>query len=99
LAYKPHAGGTEFGFAVNLHLMATSDFADEELEYPYAPPAWTIEAPTSLLTEPFHHRNGELDVPTKPGLGLDINWRALRRWSKRTFVMDRKRLLRIGELA
>ena len=92
LSYKPHTWGTEFGFAVNLQLMAASDFADQELEYPYAPP-WTIERPVSVLTEPFHHRNGELEVPNKPGLGFEIDWRALRRWSKRTFVMDRKRLV------
>ena len=92
LIYKPHTHGTEFGFAVNLHLMAASDFADEELEYTYATPAWTIEAPNSVLTEPFRHRNGELEVPSTPGLGVDIDRRALRRWGKRTFVMDKKRL-------
>jgi len=52
LIYKPHTWGTEFGFAVNLQLMAASGFADEELEYPYAPPAWTIESPNSVLVEP-----------------------------------------------
>lgn len=93
LIYKPHTWGTEFGFAVNLQLMAGSAFSDQELEYPYAPPSWTIESPHSILTEPFQHRNGELEVPTKPGLGIDIDWKALKRYGKRTFVMDRKRLV------
>jgi L-alanine-DL-glutamate epimerase-like enolase superfamily enzyme len=94
LMYTPHTWTNGIGFAVNLQLMAAAGFADEkELEFPYDPPGWTVEARDGILAEPFRHRNGELEVPDRPGLGFDIDARALRRYGKRYFVMDRKRLI------
>ncbi len=94
LKYTPHTWTNGIGFAVNLQLMAASGFAGEaHLEYPYDPPGWTVEGRDGLLTEPFHHTRGRLTVPNRPGLGFDIDPRALRRHAKRFFVMDRKRLV------
>ncbi len=94
LKYSPHTWTNGFGFAVNLQLMAASGFADEkELEYPYNPPGWTIEARDGVLAQPFTHNGGILDVPTLPGLGIEIDPAALRKYGKRFFVMDRKRLI------
>jgi D-galactarolactone cycloisomerase len=94
LGYSPHTWTNGIGFAVNLQLMAASGFADDkELEYPLAPPGWTVEARDGLLKVPFHHKRGTLDVPTLPGLGIELDPRALRRHAKRYFVMDRKRLV------
>ena len=94
LKYTPHTWTNGVGFAVNLHLHAAAGFADEkDLEYPYNPPSWTVEGRDGILAEPFHHDKGWVQVPTKPGLGIEIDRAALRRWGKRTFVMDKKRLV------
>lgn len=94
LGYTPHTWTNGIGFAVNLQLMAAGGFADEyDLEYPYNPPGWTVEARDGLLEQPFLHDRGELDIPTGPGLGFVINPAALRRYGRRFFVMDRKRLI------
>ncbi|MBX3246963.1 MAG: mandelate racemase/muconate lactonizing enzyme family protein [Myxococcales bacterium] len=97
LLYTPHTWTNGIGFAVNLQLMAASGFAgDKELEYPYDPPAWVESARDGILEEPFVHRRGEIDLPTKPGLGFEIDRRALARWGTRTFAMDRVRLAVFG---
>lgn len=94
LAYSPHTWTNGIGFAVNLQLFAASGYADErELEYPLSPPGWTVEARDGILEEPFDHDRGTLETPTSPGLGFAIDRRALARWGKRFFVMDRKRLI------
>jgi L-alanine-DL-glutamate epimerase-like enolase superfamily enzyme len=94
LGYSPHTWTNGIGFAVNLQLFAASGFADErELEYPLAPPGWTVEARDGLLEEPFHHHRGGLEMPTLPGLGFTIDRKALARYGQRFFVMDRKRLV------
>ena len=94
LAFSPHTWTNGIGFAVNLQLFAASGFAEEkELEYPLSPPGWTVEARDGLLEEPFNHDRGTLAVPTTPGLGFTINRRSLRRFGKRFFNMDRKRLV------
>jgi len=94
LAYSPHTWTNGIGFAVNLQLFAASGFAGErELEYPLAPPGWTVEARDGILEKAFHHDRGTLETPTAPGLGFEIDRKALARWGKRFFVMDRKRLI------
>ncbi len=94
LAYSPHTWTNGIGFAVNLQLFAASGFTGErELEYPLAPPGWTVEARDGILEEPFHHDRGTLETPKSPGLGITIDRKALSRWGTRFFVMDRKRLI------
>jgi L-alanine-DL-glutamate epimerase-like enolase superfamily enzyme len=94
LTYTPHTWTNGIGFAVNLQLMVASGFAGEkELEYPISPPGWTVEARDALLEEPFVHEKGTLDTPTAPGLGFQVDPRALARYGQRFFVMDRKRLV------
>jgi L-alanine-DL-glutamate epimerase-like enolase superfamily enzyme len=93
LIYSPHTWTNGIGFAVNLQVFAASGFAEEkELEYPLSPPGWTVEARDGILETPFSHEKGTLTVPDRPGLGFDINPRALKKFGKRFFVMDRKRL-------
>ena len=94
LGYSPHTWTNGIGFAINLQLFAASGFADErELEYPLASPGWTVEARDGILAEPFVHERGVLQTPTAPGLGFEVDARALRRHGHRFSVMDRKRLV------
>lgn len=92
--YTPHTWTNGIGFAVNLQLLAASGFADEkELEYPLNPPSWVPAARDGLLTRPFDHQNGTLQMPTGPGLGIELDKKALRKHAKRFFVMDKMRLI------
>jgi L-alanine-DL-glutamate epimerase-like enolase superfamily enzyme len=94
LGYSPHTWTNGIGFAVNLQLFAASGFAGErELEYPLAPPGWTVAARDGILAEPFENAGGTLQTPTTPGLGFEIDRRALARYGQRFSVMDRKRLV------
>jgi len=94
LLYSPHTWTNGIGLAVNMQLMAASGFAEQkELEYPLSPPGWTLTARDALLETPFYHERGQLQTPTQPGLGFSIDQRALRKYGKRFFVMDRKRLI------
>lgn len=91
--YTPHTWTNGIGFAVNLQLHAASPWRDElRLEYPYDPPGWVPEARDALLIEPWVHQRGRLEVPTRPGLGFEIDERALRRFGRRFFRGTRARV-------
>ena len=90
LKYTPHTWTNGIGFAVNLQLMAVG--GDREhgfLEYPLDPPSWTVAARDAVLERPFEHRRGRLSVPEAPGLGFEIDRRALRRYGTRFFSMGK----------
>jgi L-alanine-DL-glutamate epimerase-like enolase superfamily enzyme len=94
LGYTPHTWTNGIGFAVNLQLYLASGFAGQkELEYPLDPPGWVPSARDGILETPFLHDHGMLAAPTLPGLGFEIDERALRRFGTRFFAMDRKRLM------
>lgn len=86
LKYTPHTWTNGIGFAVNLQMMAVGgDREHSFLEYPLNPPSWTVEARDAILATPFVHRDGELELPSAPGLGFEIDRHALRRYGKRFF--------------
>jgi hypothetical protein len=92
--YTPHTWTNGIGFAVNLQLFAASESRrrGQLLEYPLSPPGW-LEAPRdALLTEPWRHREGRLALPTKPGLGFEIDRRALQRLGSRFFTATNLRV-------
>ena len=94
LLYSPHTWTNGIGVAINMQLMAASGFADKKaLEYPYAPPGWVVQARDGILEEPFVHDNGKIRTPATPGLGFRVDRKALKRYGKRFFVMDKKRLI------
>ena len=79
--YTPHTWTNGVGFALNLQLFAASPWRDSSLlEYPIAPPGWMPEFRDGMLDQPWLAENGELTLPTAPGLGFSINPRALRRY-------------------
>lgn len=94
LIYTPHTWTNGIGFAINLQLMGAADpQSAHPLEYPLDPPGWVPEARDAMLQEPFLHSNATLEIPNAPGLGFEVDPRALRKHAKRFFVMDRKRLV------
>ena len=69
-----------------MQLHGASPFRDSKpLEYPYNPPSWTPTVRDGLLTEPWDHENGQLRLPTRPGLGFEIDQRALERFGTHYF--------------
>jgi D-galactarolactone cycloisomerase len=91
--YSPHTWTNGIGFAINLQLFAASRGRDDaRLEYPLDPPGWIPEARDGLLREPWLHDRGELAIPESPGLGFEIDRRALRRWGKRFFTATKTRV-------
>ncbi|HET7482610.1 MAG TPA: mandelate racemase/muconate lactonizing enzyme family protein [Actinomycetota bacterium] len=91
LGYTPHTWTNGVGFAINLQLYVASG-TERPLEYPYDPPGWTPEGRDAMLEEPFLHDRGRVTVPEAPGLGIQISTKALKRYGRSFFKMDRKRL-------
>ncbi len=78
--YTPHTWTNGIGFAINLQVFAASPWrADTLLEYPLSEPGWVPEQRDGLLTQPWLHQQGWLDLPTAPGLGFSIDPAQLRR--------------------
>lgn len=90
--YTPHTWTNGFGFAINLQLYAASPWrADSLLEYPDDAP-WVPAARDGLLVEPFLHQKGRLPLPTKPGLGVEVDPWKLRRYGAHFFKATKLRM-------
>lgn len=78
LGFSPHSWGNGLGFLINAHVAAASGFNREyPFEYPYCPPGWTLEARDAILAKPSLHENGWFHMPQEPGLGIQIDHKAL----------------------
>lgn len=73
LAFSPHTWTNGIGLIANAHLAAAVPNCPF-IEFPYDPPAWTVEARDFLLTEPVRvDSEGYLRLPDKPGLGIELD--------------------------
>jgi D-galactarolactone cycloisomerase len=91
LGFSPHSWGNGLGFLINAHIMAASGFAKEyPFEFPYCPPDWTLEARDALLARPSVHENGWFSMPQEPGLGIEIDRKALEKQGVCFFSATRK---------
>ena len=78
----PHAWVQGPGFYANLHV-AGSISNCPWIEFPYDPPAITPENFHSIITEiPQIDGEGYVEIPDKPGLGVEINWDVVKKYSK-----------------
>lgn len=85
--YIPHVWGTGIAIAASLHLLAVLPS--------HTPPSLTPIAPIlefdrteypirqAILTEPIEHTRGIVPVPDGPGLGVEIDRKALARFTAR----------------
>ena len=68
---NPHSWGDPLGMVANLHLAAaianTSYF-----EFPHDPPAFPTSAYQSTLKTPVVVKDGMVQVPQEPGLGVEL---------------------------
>ncbi|MGH3093379.1 MAG: mandelate racemase/muconate lactonizing enzyme family protein [Gaiellaceae bacterium] len=79
--FTPHTWTNGIGLLANLQLAAGVG-GGPYLEYPYDPPGWTPERRDFMLAEPLHpDGDGFLAVPDRPGLGVELDEEALRRFA------------------
>ena len=81
---NPHVWGSSVSQVASLHLYASLPVAHHALhaqepifEYDCSAHPFRME----LIKAPLKHRNGHLDVPTKPGLGIEIDRDTLKRYA------------------
>ena len=90
--FSPHTWTNGVGFAINLQLYAAFPERDHHLEFPLNPPGWLPEGRDGLLTEPWRAERGALEIPTKPGLGFEIDPGQLRRFGTRFYTGTKARV-------
>jgi L-alanine-DL-glutamate epimerase-like enolase superfamily enzyme len=79
--YTPHTWTNGIGLLANLHVVAGVG-GGPYIEYPYDPPGWTPERRDFMLAEPIRpDADGVLHVPPRPGLGIELDRDALRRYA------------------
>ena len=80
LQFAPHTWSNGIGVMANLHLAAAVPNCPF-IEFPYDPPAWPVEVRDFVLTEPVRiDANGEVVLPDKPGLGIELDEEKLRQY-------------------
>ncbi|MEB3371431.1 mandelate racemase/muconate lactonizing enzyme family protein [Saccharopolyspora mangrovi] len=78
-AFTPHSWTNGIGLLANLHVSAGVG-GGPFFEYPYDPPGWTPERRDFMLAEPVRvNASGELEVPQRPGLGVELDEEAVQR--------------------
>lgn len=79
-AFTPHSWTNGIGVLANLHVSAGVG-GGPYFEFPWDPPGWTPERRDFMLAEPLMiNPAGELDVPQRPGLGVELDEEAIARW-------------------
>jgi D-galactarolactone cycloisomerase len=79
--YSPHTWGDGLVLLANLHASAAVSKAPF-IEFPFDPPAWTPERRDFILPEPIRAEGGFVTLPETPGLGVRLDWGALRKWQE-----------------
>ncbi|TFC01598.1 mandelate racemase/muconate lactonizing enzyme family protein [Cryobacterium adonitolivorans] len=78
--FTPHTWSNGLGLLANLHVAAGVD-AGPYLEFPYDPPGWTPDRRDFFMQPLDIDANGDLLVPTVPGLGVVIDHATVRRYT------------------
>ncbi|MGY3361931.1 D-galactarolactone cycloisomerase [Bradyrhizobium sp. GM0.4] len=86
--YNPHVWGTAIAIAASLHLLAVLPPHTRSSPIPLGP-LLELENRTenplrqAIVTEPIEHTRGIVPVPNAPGLGIEIDRKALVRFARR----------------
>jgi len=81
--FSPHTWTNGLGFAANLQLMGATPNCPY-CEFPFEEPAWIPEYRDFMLTEPIGiDEHGCVDVPSGPGLGVEMDLEAIEKCSEK----------------
>ncbi len=87
LEFSPHTWTNGIGFMISLNMALAHVEGKMPIEYPFEPPGWVPEARDGILAEPIEvSPEGKIKPPTMPGLGFEIDEKALKRYGKRFYV-------------
>ena len=76
----PHYFGNGIGLAATLQVIGSTNIP--YVEYPYHPPAWTVEFRDAVLKEPIRiDKDGYVKIPEKPGLGIELNEEVVKKYA------------------
>ena len=78
--FTPHTWSNGLGLLANLHVAAGVD-AGPYLEFPFDPPGWLPERRDFFMTPLMIDHRGDLHVPTAPGLGAEIDYDSVARYT------------------
>ena len=79
--YTPHTWTHGLGLAAALHMAGAVNNCPF-IEYCYDPPHWDYKIRDLMLTEPLVvDKDGYINVPQKPGLGVEINHELMDRYT------------------
>jgi len=79
----PHNWGCAIANAANLHLVASIPnhfLLEVQRTWHWSCPAFRALEGTEILREPLQMRNGLIQVPKKPGLGIELNEEAFKKF-------------------
>ncbi|BBJ38179.1 hypothetical protein SSPO_008970 [Streptomyces antimycoticus] len=78
--FTPHSWTNGIGVLANLHVAAGVG-GGPFFEFPYDPPGWTPERRDFMLADPVRvDSEGDLEIPARPGLGIELDEDAIDRW-------------------
>jgi L-alanine-DL-glutamate epimerase-like enolase superfamily enzyme len=85
LKFCPHTWTNGIGVLINMHLYAAWG-QEGFLEYPYDPPGWIPACRDGILSAPVEvSDDGTVPVPQVPGIGVQLDEKALRKFGKRFY--------------
>lgn len=91
LGFSPHTWTNGIGLLVNLHAFAAWENR-EHLEYPFEPPGWTPPVREGIIEPIKVNKDGTIDIPQEPGLGIHIDEKLLARYGRRFYQVTPFRL-------
>jgi L-alanine-DL-glutamate epimerase-like enolase superfamily enzyme len=80
--FSPHTWTNGIGLLLNLHLACGVPNCDI-LEYPFEEPGWVPEARDAMLLDPPRPRDGVMQVPRGPGIGVELDRDAMEKYGTR----------------
>lgn len=78
--FTPHSWTNGIGVLANLHVV-TGVGGGPYFEFPFDPPGWTVERRDFFIKPVNVDRNGDVVVPNLPGLGVELDLDAIKRFT------------------
>lgn len=78
--FTPHSWTNGLGVLANLHVVCGVG-GGPYFEFPFDPPGWTVERRDFFIEPVRIDGNGDVVVPSKPGIGAEIDFDAVKRFA------------------